>query len=349
MSAIPGWQPTIVAPLPGESELPGVSASLADDRSGSVRHEAVGLGWLLTGAGLFLVGVLAWPTLSSASTSSFALVWLAGVVAGVAWLWRWQVSRVRRARERRRQAERLRVAEAALQATRARLVQHDQAVNRRVEASRLLRELHDSVGARLVSALSLAQQVPLQPGSLVPDGAGEQLLELRRQVEASLLELRLSLDHLGRSEDVPLLRALADLRDHVEPLLAAAGTRLTWHCGTGVEAVALGSLTTLQLTRIAQEALLNVARQAAPTAEARVLLELIEGETGRHLRLAIGDAGPAGDASTADADGPQSRQRSGLAWARLQRQAGELGAQLITGAGTDGWLVDLVLPLPHGE
>ncbi|HMX12091.1 MAG TPA: hypothetical protein PKE61_14380, partial [Burkholderiaceae bacterium] len=121
MSAIPGWQPTIVAPLPGESESPGLPLALPEQPPATGPELASGLGGLLLGAGLFLVGVLGWPTFSLASTSSFALVWLAGVIAAVALLRRWQVGRQRRARERRRQAERLRVAEAALQATRARL------------------------------------------------------------------------------------------------------------------------------------------------------------------------------------------------------------------------------------
>jgi signal transduction histidine kinase len=347
MSAMPGWQPTIVAPLPGESESAGLPMALPAPPSAPGQDVASGLPWLLLGAALFLIGVVAWPTFSRASTSSFALVWLAGVITAVALLWRWQVGLQRRARERRRQAERLRVAEAALQATRARLGQHDQAVNRRSEAARVVRELHDSVGARLLSALALAQQVPIQAGALVPEGAPQQLLELRRQVEASLLELRLSLDHLDRSEEAPLLRALADLRDHVEPLLASAGIRLQWQCGSGVDSVALGSLTTLQLTRIAQESLLNIARHACAATEARVLLELLDGETGRHLRLAISDDGqPPGPAPTEFAP-TLPPLRSGLGWARLQRQATELGAQLVTGAQSDGWLVDLVLPLPN--
>lgn len=349
MSAIPGWQPTIVTPLPGESESPALPLALPAQSPTPAHELSSGLWWLPVGAGLFLIGVLGWPTLSRASTSSFAQVWLAGVIAAVALLWRWQVGRQRRARERRRQAERLRVAEAALQATRARLDQHDQAVSRRNETARVMCELHDSVGARLLSALALAQQVPIQAGALVPEGAPQQLHELRRQVEASLLELRLSLDHLGRSEEVPLLRALADLRDHIEPLLASAGIRLQWQCGGGVEAVALGSLATLLLTRIAQESLLNIARHASAATEACVLLELLDGETGRHLRLAISDDGQQPGPAPTEFAPTLPPLRSGLGWARLQRQATELGAQLVTGAQSNGWLVDLVLPLPNGN
>ncbi|HMW23986.1 MAG TPA: hypothetical protein PKC59_11170, partial [Burkholderiaceae bacterium] len=77
MSAIPGWQPTIVAPLPGESESPGLPLALPEQPPATGPELASGLGGLLLGAGLFLVGVLGWPTFSLASTSSFALVWLA--------------------------------------------------------------------------------------------------------------------------------------------------------------------------------------------------------------------------------------------------------------------------------
>jgi hypothetical protein len=353
MSAIPGWQPTIVAPLPTDDEDSVTTTAWAGGAAVQAAGPASGVAWLgrwLLGGGLvFLAGVAAWPAWSRASTSSFALVWLAGLVALGYLAWRWQASARQRANGRRRQAERLRVAEAALQATRARLLQHDQAVSRRAERARMLRELHDSVGGRLVAALALAQQIPIQPGALLPDAAPGLLAELRHQVEASLLELRLSLDHLDDGAGSPLVQALADLRDHAAPMLADAGIRLVWELHGPVEEVMLGAHTTLQLQRIAQEALSNIARHARDASEARLLLELLDGETGRHLRLAISDDGhPPGPAPTEFAP-TQPPLRSGLGWARLQRQATELGAQLVAGAQARGWTVDLVLPLPSGR
>jgi len=351
MSAVPGWQPTIVAPLPGDPPLPRLPLALPSRAPDPAVAVASGLMGLSIAAGIFLFGLSGVGIGGLAALPGGAPVWLVALSAVVALLWRWRLGLLRRATQRRLQAERLRVAEAALQATRARLGQHDQAVKGRSEAARVMRELHDSVGARLLSVLSLAQQVPIQAGALVPEGAPQQLHEMRRQVEASLLELRLTLDHLDRGEEVLLLRALADLRDHVEPLLAAAGIRLQWQCGAGVEAVALGSLTTLQLTRMAQESLLNIARHACAATQACVLLELLDGETGRHLRLAISDDGqPPGAAPAPTELAPALPPlRSGMGWARLQRQATELGAQLVTGAQSSGWLVDLVLPLPKAD
>lgn len=340
MSAVPGWQPTIVAPLPTDSE----AAAEAAPRSRR-RHpvEGAGLAGLLVLAALLVVG-------STAQTVGLlqAGAWLAGLLLAAGLVWRWQAARRRHARARRRQSERLRVAEAALQATRARLQQHDQAVARRAEAARQLRELHDSVGARLVSALALAQQIPVQPGALLPEAAPALLTELRRQVEASLLELRLALVHLDEQPGRPLAQALADLREQVEPMLAEAGIALDWTLGEGLEQVDLGGRTTMQLLRLAQEAFSSVACHAEGARRARLRVERLAGEAGPHLRLVIGDDGAPPQPAQGFAP-TQPPLRSQLGPARWQRHADALGGQLLEVEAERGWQVNLVLPLPSAR
>lgn len=340
MSALPGWQPTIVAPLPTDSDATEQQASRPR------RPARLGDGWVFLG-GLLLVTLsvgLLWQVAAAAQVAA----WLGALLLGSGLAWRWQAARRRHARARRRQSERLRVAEAALQATRARLQQHDQAVARRAEATRQLRELHDSVGARLVSALALAQQIPVQPGALMPEAAPALLTELRRQVEASLLELRLALVHLDEQPGRPLIHALADLREQVEPMLAESGIALDWTLGEGLEKVDLGARTTMQLLRLAQEALSSVACHAEGARCARLSVERLDGEAGPHLRLVIGDDGSPpkpvqGFAPT------QPPLRSQLGPARWQRHAHALGGQLLEVEADRGWQVDLVLPLPSAR
>lgn len=341
MSAVPGWQPTIVAPLPTDSEA--AAPAVPGPRR---RGPAGGNGWVV-GVVLLAAALAAWPLWPGLGVGQ-ALVWLGCGLLAAGLVWRWQATRRRHARARRRQSERLRVAEAALQATRARLQQHDQAVARRAEAARQLRELHDSVGARLVSALALAQQIPVQPGGLMPEAAPALLTELRRQVEASLLELRLALVHLDEQPGRPLIHALADLREQVEPMLAESGIALDWTLGEGLDQVELGARTTMQLLRLAQEALSSVACHAEGARRARLSVDRLEGEAGPHLRLVIGDDGSPpkpvqGFAPT------QPPLRSQLGPARWQRHAHALGGQLLEVEADRGWQVDLVLPLPSAR
>lgn len=342
MSAIPGWHPTVIAPLPSTQEDP-VPFGSSERGSAAGRRAGLPLAWLgaslagLTAAGLLAQGV---------SVAAVGVTAAASMGVGAAFFHLRRQSQLRR-RARRRQAERLHLAESALQATRQRLMQHDLAVARRAEGSRLMRELHDSVSGRLLSALSLAQQLPGSPGALVTDSTSQQLLDLRRLLESSLLELRLSLDHLDHDAGAPLAHALADLREQAGVALAAAGIELHWQLGPGTEDIVLGPRATLQLLRIAQEALDNIARYAEGARHARVLLERLSGEAGEHLRLAVGDDGMAPCPVPEPVGVPVQGMplRSHLGWARLQRQAQALGAELLAGDRCAGWTVDLVLPL----
>lgn len=346
MSAVPAWHPTVIAPLPStQEEAPATGPNEHGARSG--RQTGQPLTWLGLGvAGLTAGGWLA----QGLSAAAVGVTVAASMGAGAAFFHLKRQSQLRR-RARRRQAERLQLAESALHATRQRLMQHDLAVARRAEGSRLMRELHDSVSGRLLSALSLAQQLPGSPGALVTDSTSQQLLDLRRLLESSLLELRLSLDHLDHDAGTPLAHAMADLREQAGAALAAAGIELHWQLGAGTEDVVLGPRATLQLLRIAQEALDNITRYAQGARCAHVLLERLSGEAGDHLRLAVGDDGPAPCPMPEPAGVPAQGMplRSHLGWARLQRQAQALGAQLLPGDRHAGWTVDLVLPLAPSQ
>jgi hypothetical protein len=167
-------------------------------------------------------------------------------------------------------------------------------------------------------------------GVVTPSDQPERGTELQRLLDAS---------------QRPLPEALRELRRRVEPLLCSKAVQLAWVIGPEVHALALTKVETLQVLRIAQEALVNVVRHADGARHAALELEVLSGETGRHLRLMVYDDGhPAGVPPTACAP-DQIPSRIGHGWITLQRQATALGAQLMVGPQPDGWSVELVMPL----
>ncbi|MEX8517525.1 MAG: sensor histidine kinase [Leptothrix sp. (in: b-proteobacteria)] len=250
-----------------------------------------------------------------------------------------QVARTMRQMEYTHRAWRNRVRESqrALQATQARLSARERSDVLRQQRDRLLRELHDDMGQRLNSAIDLAQADAGGTAAARP-------IELQHLLDASLMDLRLALDAL-ESGTWPLTQALHELRRRIEPLLRAHAVQLAWVVGAGLDTLVLTAAETLQILRIAQEALVNVVRHAHAANHSALTVELLTGETGRHLRLMIYDDGhPHGPVPTASAPDHAPAQ-VGHGWAMLQRQATALGAQLVVGPQPDGWTVELVLPL----
>ncbi len=117
------------------------------------------------------------------------------------------------------------------------------------ERQRIMRDLHDGVGAQLVGLLNLVKQPGTSPA------------ELEEQVKAALDEMRLAVDSM-QIGDGDLTTALATLRWRVQPRLQAAGLALHWDVQ---ELPALPGFTptaVLQVQRIVLEALTNVVKHA---------------------------------------------------------------------------------------
>lgn len=142
----------------------------------------------------------------------------------------------------------------------------------RAERDRILREMHDGLGGRLVAAMALTQQaqrsepadaaLPRPPVEVFsPPPSAETLRELRAALDDCLVELRLALDSL-ETDRRPLVEALAELRFRVEPSLRAAGIRLVWQPSDAVIDWSLPATDTLQVLRIVREALTNVIKHA---------------------------------------------------------------------------------------
>jgi len=277
---------------------------------------------------LLLLGVLAWLLVSEFARSSAALRSLNADLQD---------------RVARKEAE----LRAAFAQTRDR--EREQAVLS--ERDRILREMHDGLGGRLVAALALTSQATRQSqsGPVVPvaDGRGieEPLRELKLTLDDCLVELRLALDSL-ETDRRPLLEALAELRFRVEPSLRAAGVRLVWQVAEAASETALPATDTLHVLRIVREELTNVIKHA----QATVVWLRLEQRSDGGLSLAVVDNGLQQRSDSEQAAlplfVPASIAKGGRGLANMQRRAALLGAILTSGPAAEGWAVTLELPPP---
>ncbi len=140
------------------------------------------------------------------------------------------------------------------------------------ERERLNREMHDGLGAQLITALRGVERGALSKEQ-VADALQQGLDELRLLMDAS---------DLGRS----LHGALLAWRNRWEDRLLAVGIALEWQLDPALEAVELGSDTTLQIMRILQEATTNVVKHAGAS-----LLQVNASLAHDNLVLQISDNG----------------------------------------------------------
>ena len=226
------------------------------------------------------------------------------------------------------------------------------------ERDRILREMHDGLGGRLVAALALTAQVTRQAGvPAVPadapggtaapplDGAAleEPLRELKMTLDDCLVELRLALDSL-ETERRPLVEALGELRFRVEPTLRAAGVRLVWQVADAASEAELPASETLHVLRIVREALTNVIKHA----RASVAWLRLEARADGGLVLAVVDNGLRQRASEEQSPlplfVPKTVVHGGRGLANMERRARSLGGTLESGPHPEGWAVTLTLP-----
>lgn len=167
------------------------------------------------------------------------------------------------------------------------------------ERQRIMRDLHDGVGAQLVGLLNLVKQ----------PGAPPEVLE--EQVKAALDEMRLAVDSMQISHG-DLTTALATLRYRVQPRLQAAGLTLHWDVQELPVLPALGASAVLQVQRIMLEALTNVLKHAHASAvwvqcEPVPDVSTSGTDTPCGIRLTIADDGKGLPATDTASDGPAGR------------------------------------------
>lgn len=123
---------------------------------------------------------------------------------------------------------------------------HARQLGARQERARIAADLHDDLGARLLSLVHAS------------DAADDRVAQLAR---ASLDELRLAVRHL-QAEATPAGHLLADWRAEAAQRLDAAGIALDWHAELRHPERALPAPVAAQLTRVLREALTNLIRHS---------------------------------------------------------------------------------------
>ena len=188
------------------------------------------------------------------------------------------------------------------------------------ERERIMREMHDGLGAQLVAALAMVESE-----ASTPDGVAMAL-------RGALADMRAVIDSLDPG--VSDLGALLGIfRARVDPLLEARGVKLQWRVGELPEGSGLGAESSLHVLRILQEAVTNAVTHARAQ---RVALETTWQDDGA-VEIAVSDDGSGFEA---DALG------SGRGLGNMRRRAESIGAELHVESGpTEGTRVALRIPI----
>jgi signal transduction histidine kinase len=192
------------------------------------------------------------------------------------------------------------------------------------ERARMTREMHDGMGAQLISLLSLVESNSVDP-KLLATGLRESLDELRLVIH--------SLEPTG-SEAGTLL---ALLRERFAARIDQSGLRFQWRVGTSGDDIELSPERALHLVRIVEEAITNVLKHAhARTVEIATTPETRDGVEGLTIRI------------TDDGDGLRDAHTTTGATGRglenMRRRGHSLGGSLSISDADGGTTVELWLP-----
>lgn len=182
------------------------------------------------------------------------------------------------------------------------------------ERLRIARDLHDDVGARLLSGLHR-----------------QDLSQTREAMRGAIGDLRAIVSGLS-GQDLPLEAALADLRHETAERLEAAGIALDW---PPVELADAGITAPYRVYKNLTSAVREVVTNAIRHAGASTVAVTVHGDGGR-LELTLSDDG-VGLPTT-----PGGR-RSGLA--NLERRLGEIGGTVDFPEATKGTVIRLSAPI----
>lgn len=180
------------------------------------------------------------------------------------------------------------------------------------ERQRILHDMHDGMGAQLITALRVAER----------PGADQRLVA--RGIQDALADLRLIIDSLGLTGQ-DLLPLLGNLRYRLQAPLQAAGIQLGWTVHRTEALRGLSPPAALGVLRIVQEALHNALRHSGCH---NVQVELDIGTDG--ARIDVVDDGRGFDPQATSTGG---RGLDGMRL-RAQRLGADLQVQAAPGGGT---------------
>ena len=137
---------------------------------------------------------------------------------------------------------------AALEQSYRHLREREQETARSQERERLLRDMHDGMGAQLMTALRGVER-----GALTQQ-------QVAQSLQDGIDELRMLMDSTDMGSYLP--GALATWRNRWDGRLGAAGVQLEWRIDDTLDGIKLSSDVALQVMRILQEAATNIVKHS---------------------------------------------------------------------------------------
>ncbi len=185
------------------------------------------------------------------------------------------------------------------------------------ERQRIMRDMHDGLGAQLISTLSLVEHEDL---------AKDQLVAVLREC---LDDLRLTIDSLESTEN-DLLTVLGNFRYRLEPRLKSRGIHLDWQVKDLPKLACLTPRNVLHVLRILQEAFTNILKHAHANT----------------VKLETGIAGEPGTVfvSVSDNGIGVSNDHAGHGFTNMRRRAQAIGGTLDIVSAATGTMITLSLP-----
>ena len=186
------------------------------------------------------------------------------------------------------------------------------------ERSRIMRDMHDGIGAHLISALSVVEHGELSA------------IEVAAALRECLDDLRLTVDSLEPTEN-DLLPVMGNLRYRLDGRLRNQGIELDWRVSEVPGLSCLTPQNVLHILRILQEAFTNIVKHAHATS---IQVETGLDPTGAHVYIRVRDNGTG-----------FSGERTGRGIASMRHRAKVIGGQLDIQPSTGGTTLNLLLPI----
>ncbi|WP_189595294.1 sensor histidine kinase [Trinickia symbiotica] len=186
------------------------------------------------------------------------------------------------------------------------------------ERSRIMRDMHDGIGAQLISTLNLVEH---------GEYSGTDVAAALREC---IDDLRLTIDSLEPTEN-DLLPVMGNLRYRLDERLRKQGIDLDWQVSEVPEISCLTPQNVLHVLRILQEAFSNIIKHAHATG---IHVETGLDATGKHIYIQVRDNGVG-----------FCGQRTGRGIASMKHRANLIGGRLDIQSSAAGTTLNLLLPV----